>query len=61
MARAGIGEIIVTEGALIRNYPDLKAIPLIPEVRTNSLLAWKKNVPLTHPTQAFINEFLQGE
>ena len=42
MARAGIGEIIVTEGALIRNYPDLKAIPLIPEVRTNSLLAWKK-------------------
>lgn len=61
MARAGIGEIIVTEGALIRNYPDLKAIPLIPEVRTNSLLAWKKNVPLTNSTQAFIKEFLQEE
>lgn len=34
IARAGIGEAVVTEGALIRDYPDLKAIPLSPEVKT---------------------------
>lgn len=50
IARAGIGEAVVTEGALIRNYPDLKAIPLSPEVKTYSVLAWKKNIPLTPVT-----------
>ncbi len=59
IARAGIGEAVVTEGALIRNYPDLKAIPLSPEVKTYSVLAWKKNIPLTPVTRAFIKQYLQ--
>ncbi|WP_276870659.1 LysR family transcriptional regulator [Lactococcus taiwanensis] len=61
MSRAGIGEVVVTEGALIRNYPDLKTIPLRPEVYTHSLLVWKKNLPLTPATKAFIKEYLKEE
>lgn len=59
IARAGIAEAVVTEGALIRDYPDLKAIPLSPEVKTLSVLAWKKNIPLTPLTRAFIKQYLQ--
>ena len=59
IARAGIGEAVVTEVALIRNYQDLKAIPLSPEVKTYSVLAWKKNIPLTPVTRAFIKQYLQ--
>ena len=52
-------QAVVTEGALIRDYPDLKAIPLSPEVKTLSVLAWKKNIPLTPLTRAFIKQYLQ--
>lgn len=54
----GIGSAIVTEGAMRRGFPDLVTIPLEPEVKTHSVLVWKKNAPLSPVTRAFIKQYL---
>ena len=58
LVNEGVASAIVTEGALREGFPNIVTRPLNPDILTQSVLAWKKNVPLSPVTRAFIKLYL---
>lgn len=53
----GIGLALAMEGAISPRQPDsLKFLPLVPEIKTNCVLAWRKNTTLSPTTDIFIKK-----
>lgn len=57
MVSKGIGISLSIETDMIKSYPGIKVIPLDPELTARTVVAWKKNIPMSAPTTKFI-EFL---
>lgn len=58
LVKNNVGSAIVIEGAASnRSIENLKFIPLKPEMKTNCILAWKKNRLLTPILEEFIRRF----
>ncbi|WP_313466757.1 LysR family transcriptional regulator [Carnobacterium sp.] len=52
-----VGLALIMEGAASNRQPDtLKFLPLIPEIKTNCVLAWRKNTILSPTTNVFIEK-----
>lgn len=52
-----VGVALTMEGALSPRCPDsLKFIPLVPEIKTNCVLAWRKNTTFSPTINAFIKK-----
>lgn len=60
MVSKGIGISLSIETEIIKNYPDIKVIPLEPELTARTVVAWKKNIPMNVATAKFI-EFLTAK
>lgn len=57
MVSKGIGISLSIETEMIKSYPGIKVIPFKPELTARTVVAWKKNIPMTTATEKFI-EFL---
>lgn len=44
---------------IIKGYPGIKVIPLEPELTAGTVVAWKKNIPMSAATAKFI-EFMRN-
>lgn len=60
MVSKGIGISLSIETEMIKSYPGIKVIPFKPELTARTVVAWKKNIPMTTATEKFI-EFLTSK
>lgn len=54
MVSKGIGISLSIETEMIKSYPGIKVIPFKPELTARTVVAWKKNIPMTTATEKFI-------
>lgn len=60
MVSKGIGISLSIETEMIKSFPGIKVIPFKPGLTARTVVAWKKNIPMTTATEKFI-EFLTSK
>lgn len=58
MVSRKVGIALTIQTKLIEDFSEVKILPLQPELKASTVLAWKKNIPMNVATERFI-EFLR--